>query len=250
MGAKDLPPCGGLLAIDTSGPICTVALRDAQGRDWELHGERPNDHAEVLTPLIMALLAQAAFPIERLRALAICRGPGSYTGLRIGYATMKGLAYSLRLPLIEIPLLDALAHTMRSAAGGESAAVSRFLPLYATRGARCHAALFDGGLKALTPAELYTPEELLCDVRGHGRILAMAVGEEIPAPLLAGEAPIEPMESTSASGAALLDLASGYYEEKRFADVAYCEPFYVMEYTPGGPRATASQGGAAPADSH
>lgn len=220
-----------ILAIDTSGPICTVALSDGEGREWELHGERPNDHAEVLTPSILALCERAGFPMSELRAIAVCQGPGSYTGLRIGYATVKGLAYSLQLPMVGVPLLEAMVATMRSSVDARCES-ALFLSLYATRSDRVYAGIYNADLCPVYPAALYVEAELMEALRSSPRVVASAVGGEVPV-YLRESSNISILPITAPSGRAMLDVARGYYERECFADLAYSEPFYVMEYTPG-----------------
>src|SRR5690606_4871070 len=101
---------GVILSIETATSVCSVALHDEDSRRIamaELFQE--NVHAQKLMPLIETLLQQAGVGQDELCAVAVSRGPGSYTGLRIGVSTAKGLAYALGIPLIGVETLDALA---------------------------------------------------------------------------------------------------------------------------------------------
>ncbi len=98
-----------LLAIETATDVCSVALFDG-ARPLGL-GEilRPRAHAALLAPLIRDVLAQADRSVDDLAAIAVSAGPGSYTGLRIGASTAKGLAYVSGADLVAVPSLEALA---------------------------------------------------------------------------------------------------------------------------------------------
>ena len=105
-----------LLALETATDVCSVAvLRDgAVTAQASLH--RPRVHAEQLVPLVDNLLERAAVNRADLDAIAVSMGPGSYTGLRIGVSTAKGLAMALDAALIGVPTLEALAASVQPAA--------------------------------------------------------------------------------------------------------------------------------------
>ena len=99
-----------ILAIDTSGSACCVALADDSGQvlvDFNLQLGRT--HSQQLQPLIEAALKQAGWPATALQAVAVGIGPGSYTGIRIGAATAQGMAVALDIPVLPVSSLAALA---------------------------------------------------------------------------------------------------------------------------------------------
>ena len=101
-----------ILSIETATKICSVALHTKAQLivTQTLYVER--SHAESLLHTIEHLLAASSYTKKDLTAIAISSGPGSYTGLRIGAVTAKGLCYALGLPLIAINTLEAMAHGM------------------------------------------------------------------------------------------------------------------------------------------
>ena len=105
-----------LLALETATDVCSAALM----RDGTLTAQaslhRPRVHAEQLAPLIRDLLARAAVDRSALDAVAVSMGPGSYTGLRIGVSTAKGLALAVDAVLIGVPTLEALAASVQPCA--------------------------------------------------------------------------------------------------------------------------------------
>ncbi len=95
-----------ILGIETSTDICSVALL----RDGEVVSIREGgEHARMLAVYIDEVLREASIAASALDAVAVSAGPGSYTGLRIGVSTAKGLCYALGIPLIAIGSLEALA---------------------------------------------------------------------------------------------------------------------------------------------
>ena len=98
MAAKGVAP---LLALDTSGKRAFVAVRRADGSILEKESEGETSHNEELSCGIVALLKEATLKASDLKAIIIGSGPGSFTGLRIGYSVAKGLAYGLRIPIVE-----------------------------------------------------------------------------------------------------------------------------------------------------
>ncbi len=101
-----------LLAIDSSGLVATVALLndDTIMGEYTIHNKKT--HSQTLLPMIRDLLEMAEVRTDELDALAVAAGPGSFTGLRIGAATAKGLAQALDLPLVAIPTLEGLAYNV------------------------------------------------------------------------------------------------------------------------------------------
>jgi tRNA threonylcarbamoyladenosine biosynthesis protein TsaB len=103
-----------ILSIDTSTTVCSVALHD-QGTllgAYELFTERTS--SAMLTTLIGDVVRHTGYELNQLDAIAVAKGPGSYTGLRIGVSTAKGLCFALDKPLLAINTLAAMAEQIRS----------------------------------------------------------------------------------------------------------------------------------------
>lgn len=98
-----------VLAVDTSTPYATAGLLAGGRIEAEVVADSSRLHAERLLALIQGLLEAAGRSLSQVDLLAVTRGPGSFTGLRVGVATMKGLALATGLPLIGVPTLDAMA---------------------------------------------------------------------------------------------------------------------------------------------
>ncbi len=99
-----------ILNIETTSTNCSVALAFENNIIASKHINEGFTHIENLHPYINHILTQSHISIFKLQAIAISSGPGSYTGLRIGYATAKGLSFALNIPIISICTLQAMTH--------------------------------------------------------------------------------------------------------------------------------------------
>ena len=129
-----------ILNIETSSTICSVCL----AKDGLLLGHRQdkqgNSHARVLTVFIEELMQKHQLSFHQLDAIAVSAGPGSYTGLRIGTSTAKGLCYALNKPLIAVPTLAAMADGVIRQTNDSNAA---FMPALDARRMDIYTAVFD-----------------------------------------------------------------------------------------------------------
>ena len=106
-----------ILGIETSGPLASVALlKDGEVQGMKV-GEFKVTHSETLMPMIDELVKETGTKLESLDAIAVSAGPGSFTGLRIGSATAKGLGMALNKPLIHIPTLHGMAYNLLGHSG-------------------------------------------------------------------------------------------------------------------------------------
>lgn len=101
-----------VLGIETSGPIASVAIVDESKLLGIKMGDFKVTHSQTLMPLLDELLKETKVKLEDLDAIAVSGGPGSFTGLRIGSATAKGLALALDKPLVHVPTLHAMAYNL------------------------------------------------------------------------------------------------------------------------------------------
>ena len=100
----------GILAVETSTDACSVALRTVGG-DVFKYAQEPRSHTKLVIPMIQDVLSEASLALSDLDAIAIAIGPGSFTGLRIGFAAVQGLAYGLNIPVLPISSLEVMCAT-------------------------------------------------------------------------------------------------------------------------------------------
>ena len=101
-----------ILALDTSSIVASVALMDEEKLIGEYIINHEKTHSQKLMPLIAAMLSDCEHRLEEVDVIAVAEGPGSFTGLRIGVATAKGLAHGMNKPMVGISTLDGLAFNM------------------------------------------------------------------------------------------------------------------------------------------
>jgi len=170
-----------LLAIDTGQAACSVALWHEGAVVAHRLSPMPKGHAEALVPMIEEVQAEAGFVFTDLDALAVTVGPGTFTGLRVGMATARGLAVAADKPLIGVTTLEAIAWPARSEAseGTAIAAVfdARRNEIYLQCFAKDGSALTEPALVLLDDIEAYLPDgPLLCV--GTGADLLRSRAEE------------------------------------------------------------------------
>lgn len=103
-----------ILHIETATDICSVALSEGDQQLTLVESGQERSHAILLNQFIRQAVAEAGFTLKQLDGVAVSKGPGSYTGLRIGVSTAKGLAYALEIPLLASGTLENMAHGVQS----------------------------------------------------------------------------------------------------------------------------------------
>jgi len=216
---------GLILSIETAISVCSVALHREGKLIGALELHQDNVHSQKLMPVIDALFIQAGVQTTGLDAVAISAGPGSYTGLRIGVSTAKGLAYAHDLPLISIDTLDALAYRLHEIVE----AVDFIVPLIDARRMEVYQKVVDGSLNELSPLEpLILDESSYEDYLSKGKVYFLGdavfkLKNEIRHP---NARFINLVNSAISVG----ELAYKKFLVNDFVDVAYFEPNYLKEF--------------------
>ena len=215
-----------LLHIDTATKVCSVALsRDGEQIALKEIKEDGYSHGEKLTLFIEDVMQQAQLKMLDLDAVSLASGPGSYTGLRIGAATAKGLCYALKIPLIAIDALTSLAFLAKKKHPNIN-----LCPVIDARRMEVYNLFLDSNLNALKEIsadiideESYSEfEPFVCFGDGASKLQEVWSGRNSTFDL--------EIES-SASGQ--IELAHLKFKNKSFEDVAYWEPFYLKDFIAG-----------------
>lgn len=219
-----------LLSLETSSPICAVALHHlTDGRllgQAELRLEK--SHSTHLTVLIEQLIANAGYALADLGAVAVSDGPGSYTGLRIGAAAAKGLCFALDVPLLAVGTLPALAHQV--AGRVPRAAAYLFAPMLDARRQEVYTALYRAdGTEVLAPTNLVLDAASLAEQLAAQPVLCFGSGAAKFQALVADQPHAVFLAEVQPSAVAIGELAYAAYQRQEFQDVAYYEPFYLKE---------------------
>lgn len=222
-----------ILSIETGTDICSVALAN----DGELMALRESDegrdHAKKVALFVDELLRETGVQPSDLDAIAVGKGPGSYTGLRIGVSFAKGMCYALNIPLIAIGSLDALTEVAREDfdAGildieDEEWTKAKLCPLVDARRMEVYAQVFDNEGEALTDvvAEVVT-EESFKQWR-KDKFVIFGNGAKKCTELLSDAIFVE----VAPSARGIVRLAEEAFKAEKFEDLAYFEPFYLKEF--------------------
>ncbi len=226
-----------ILNIETGTDICSVAL----SRNKELIALREStegrDHARKLGVYIEELLHENHLEADELDAVAVGKGPGSYTGLRIGVSTAKGLCYALGIPLIGVSSLEALAHvaTEDFEAGildieDEEWPTARLCPMIDARRMEVYAQVFDTTLHPLNEvaAHIIEPDSFKEFIDGKHPFIIFGGGAAKCVDTLPAQG--VKLVSVTPSARGLVEPAFDAFQAKRFEDVAYFEPFYLKDF--------------------
>ena len=173
-------PAPPLLAIDSSGAACSVALVGGGGIRAARSARMARGHAEALMPMVGEVLAEAGTGYREIGCFAVTVGPGSFTGLRTGIAAARGLALALSRPAIGVTAFEAIARAALRAATGDGADC---LVVLDTRRADLYAQRFAPDGAALTGPLAMMPEPLVSSL-GAGPLLLAGDAASSVLPLL------------------------------------------------------------------
>jgi len=222
-----------ILQIETATTSCSVALTQQGALLAKKELNQRNVHAEVLTLFIEDIFKQTGKQYTDLDAVAVSSGPGSYTGLRIGVSTAKGLCYALDKPLIAVETLKAMADGMIGRQGNELKPDSLLCPMIDARRMEVFTAMFDlTGNKVMPTAAEIIDGNSFADLLIEHKIYFFGDGaakcrETLTHPNAIFIADYE----NSASDLTVAALKK--FNDKDFEDVAYFEPYYLKEFIAG-----------------
>ena len=215
-----------ILCIETATTNCSVAL-SVNGSVSVLKEDNSKNysHAERLHPFIDEVLNEAQITLDELDAIAVSKGPGSYTGLRIGVSAAKGLCYAAEKPLISAPTLQSLSLKVESN-------FDIIVPMLDARRMEVYSAVFDKDGKQLreTKAEILQSDSFV-DFRDKGKLVFIGNGVEKFKDLCSLTA-VE-FITTLPSAKQMAQLADKKWENGEFEDVAYFEPYYLKDFILG-----------------
>jgi tRNA threonylcarbamoyladenosine biosynthesis protein TsaB len=214
-----------ILCIETATTNCSVAIFN--GLDCVALKEDSTSgysHNEQLHVFISDVCLQAGINLNQLTAIAVSKGPGSYTGLRIGVSAAKGLCYALSIPLIAIETLSILGQ----AALGER--TDFIIPMIDARRMEVYSCVLDRNSKPLDSAEAeILSESSYADYLQKGRVTFIGNGVE-KWKAVCKHSNAKYLEGVLPSAREMGVLADALYSKKEFVDVAYFEPYYLKDF--------------------
>ena len=223
-----------LLHIDTSTKLCSVAIaKDGVLLSLKEEYDEQYSHAEKLNVFIEAAVAEAAISLADISAVAVSKGPGSYTGLRIGVSTAKGLCFGLNIPLIAVDTLQALSYGAQSK-HPELAADALLCPMLDARRMEVYSQIFN-----TQGQEIRSIEAQIIDAQSFTtltqNLYLFGDGAQKCLETLSAQSNIHFLADIQTSALWMIAIAQQKFKAKHFEDVAYFEPFYLKDFI-GGPK--------------
>lgn len=217
-----------ILNIETATSVCSVALSDKGKTIAFEESEQANVHAEKLTLFIEDVLKKAGVKFNELKAAAVGSGPGSYTGLRIGTASAKGLCYALDIPLISVPTLKAMALAVASTQKSEDIL---YCPMIDARRLEVYTALYDVKGNEIMPVHARILDETsFAEYLSKHTIAFFGDGMPKMKELFGERKNILWVDDITASAKNMAMLSEDMYAAGKFSDLAYYEPFYLKDF--------------------
>ena len=222
-----------ILQIETATQVCSAAIaKDGKTIALkELMGS--NIHASSLTLFIQEVMDAVGLKFTDLDAIAVSKGPGSYTGLRIGVSTAKGLCYALDKPLIGVDTLQMMAAGYMS---GNPDYNGLICPMIDARRMEVFTAMFNAELRYSAPTTAtIVDEETYQEVLSANDVVFIGDGAAKCIEVISGNrAKFSDLNYNSAAHMSLLSAES--FVNSKFEDLAYFEPFYLKDFVPTTPK--------------
>jgi len=226
-----------ILLIETATQVCSVGLCV----DKQLLSIRESfdqrSHAELITTFVSEVINEGGLSFEQLDAVAVSKGPGSYTGLRIGVSTAKGICFACDIPLISIDTLQALAFGMKSQIDENPHENDQlFCPMIDARRMEVYTAIFDSTLSTIMPTTALVIE---ADSLNHWlekkKVWFAGDGSAKCNQVMSHENAYF-LNEVHPSVSNMVNLANQAFSEGKFENLAYFEPFYLKDFVAGLPK--------------
>ncbi len=216
-----------ILNIETSENICSVCL----SKDGKLLSKKESSeerqHAKLLSGFIEEVFNDAKIDIKQIDAVAVTKGPGSYTGLRIGVSTAKGICFGLDKPLIAIGTLDSMAIASADKYKDKS---MLYCPMIDARRMEVYTQVFDNELNTVVDIKaLVLDENSFSDILKNNKVCFVGSGMPKFKEIINNENAVFD-EEIKPSAENIIKKAEEKFLKKEFEDVAYFEPYYLKDF--------------------
>ena len=223
-----------LIHIETSTNVCSVALSQDNRILWNKENHKEQSHSVLLGKYMDELLNFVRTTGISLDGVVVSCGPGSYTGLRIGVSTAKGLAYGLDLPLLSVNTLQIMAnHVVKKIYVDDN---TRLCPMIDARRMEVYTSFYDKNLHLVRDIQAeIIDENSYSDLLKERRIVCFGNGAGKCKAVL-NHPNIEFIDNISPLAKDMIELAGKAFLNREFQDIAYFEPFYLKEFVATTPR--------------
>lgn len=218
-----------ILNIETSNKICSVALTRDGMVDFQLEDHEGMNHAKMLAPFVDRCMERVRHNEDKLDAVAVSLGPGSYTGLRIGLSLAKGLAFSLDVPLIGVSTLKTMA-VKAMFRGMDWQGDELLVPMIDARRMEVYTAVYDFALnEVMSPRPLILNNDSYSELLEEKKLYFFGDGSEKAKDVIISDnarwlGNLMPLAKD------MMALSEKAFREEDFIDVAYSVPEYLKEY--------------------
>ena len=224
-----------ILHIETSENICSVALSQGRKLIAERESEGERSHASLVTVLIQEVLEMGRKELSQLQAVSVSKGPGSYTGLRIGVSAAKGLCFGLNIPLIAVNTLEALCY-----GANQKAFLNRlkldpllgtlFCPMLDARRMEVYRAFFNSNFEyEIDTAAEIVEENIYQEILDNQQVIFFGSGSGKIRNLINHKNAFF-ISEVYPKAKYLIPFASRAFENQQFENAAYFEPFYLKDF--------------------
>ena len=229
-----------IILIETSTALCSVALAEGGSVTAYRESSAPKAHASLTAVFIQEMLSERGLSLSDCDAVCVSMGPGSYTGLRVGVSTAKGLCFGSGKPLLAVGTLDTLVaqasvssearDVISSEAEGrdEKSPYSFIIPMVDARRMEVYTAVFENGKQITETAPAIIDESSFSEYLEQGPCLFIGDGAGKCADVI--KHPNATFCQCWPKASSMLEPALAAYRAGDFKDVAYFEPFYLKEF--------------------
>ena len=217
-----------ILLLETATSVCSVMLCDGDKVLAERHSADPNAHSSRLAVFIDEIFREANVEMNAVEAVCVSSGPGSYTGLRIGVSSAKGLCYALDKPLLAVPTLQSMAALYYMNHPEYDGLVC---PMIDARRLECYTAIYNNRLDAVKDISAdIIRESIYDDYLAQGQVVFIGDGAAKTKPVLGGHPNACYDSDYVISARGMARLAQQRLSAGKVEDVAYFEPFYLKDF--------------------
>jgi len=222
-----------ILSLETTTNVCSVAIHQEGKLVASKENHASQSHSRLLAVFIKDILVELDLQASQLDAIAVSQGPGSYTGIRIGVSTAKGLCYALSKPLISVNTLLAMAYGVNKYAYEENVVLC---PMIDARRMEVYTLAMDTKAKILMEATpLIIDEKSFSNLLTNNKVVFFGNGAPKCKNIITHTNAYF-VNSVEASAVQVGLIAYDYFIQKKFEDLAYFEPAYLKEYRIGKPK--------------
>ena len=219
-----------ILGIDSSGLVASAAIADEKNIIAEFTVNNKQTHSQTLLPMREKVVDMSGIELEQIDAIAIAAGPGSFTGLRIGSATAKGIGLALKKPVVSVPTLEGLAYRVSVFDG-------IICPIMDARRNQVYTGIYKmdkGNLVCLSEQKAVDIHEIMEELEKYDeKVIFLGDGVEVQRETIEKEFKKEycfaPIHLSKQSAAAVAVLGDIYFNQGKAEDAAEHKPIYLRK---------------------